>query len=140
MTNYLEAVRQASRIPGLRTHLLGGDYVPDLDATFGATTLQALGLCRVDVAVVSVPAVKDAACYHALADSAALKSCALAVADRSILLLDHTKLGRTGPYRMFDVGRFDAVVTDSDADPAEVAAMRAGGADVVVVPTPPPAR
>lgn len=137
VTNYLEAVRRASRFPSLRPHLLGGDYVPDLDATFGPTTLEALGRCRVDVAVVGVPAVEDGRCYHALADSAALKTCALEVADRSILVVDHTKLGHTGPYLMFDVGRFDTVVTDDAADPTEVAAMRARGADVIVVPCQP---
>lgn len=136
VTNYLEALRHASRYPSLRPHLLGGDYVTDLDATFGPATVTAVERWRVDVSVVSVPAVKDGQCYHTLRDSAALKCRALEVADRSLLLLDHTKLRRTGPHLMFDVGRFEVLV-DDEADPEEVAAMRGLGADVTLVPAPP---
>jgi DeoR/GlpR family transcriptional regulator of sugar metabolism len=55
-------------------------------------------------------------------------------ARRSIPLLDHTKTPRTGPHLVAEIGGFDAVVIDDAADPAEVAAMRATGARVVLVP------
>lgn len=82
----------------------------------------------------SVPAVRHGRCYHSLDTSAALKKAALAAADRSILLLDHTKTPRTGPHLICDVERFAAVVVDDEADPAEVRAMRATGTQVVLVP------
>jgi DeoR/GlpR family transcriptional regulator of sugar metabolism len=134
ITNYLEVVRRAVAHPLLRVHLLGGDYSPDLDATFGPHTVEALSRRSVDLAVFSAPALHDARCYHPLEASAALKRAALDAARRSILLLDHTKTPRTGPHLVSGIGRFDAVVIDDAADPAEVAAMRATGARVVLVP------
>jgi DeoR/GlpR family transcriptional regulator of sugar metabolism len=140
VTNYLEAVRRAAPYPLLGVHLLGGEYSPDLDATFGTTTVDAIGRWRVDVAVFSAPAVREGRCYHALEQSAAVKRAALDAARRRILLLDHTKAPRTGPHLICEGGRFDAVVIDDAADPAEVAALRATGTHVVLVPAPAPQR
>lgn len=134
VSNYLEVMRRIASYPMLDAHLLGGDYAPDLDATFGPVTVEAIARRRVDVAVFSVPAVRHGRCYHSLEASAALKKAALAAADRSILLLDHTKTPRTGPHLICDVERFAAVVVDDEADPAEVRAMRETGTQVVLVP------
>lgn len=136
VTNYLEVVRRAAPHPQLRVHLLGGDYSPDLDATFGDATVAALRSRPLDLAVFSAPAARDGRCYHALEPSATLKRAALDAAGRSILLLDHTKTPRTGPHLISELGRFDAVVIDDAADPAQVAAMRAAGTQVVLVPSP----
>jgi DeoR/GlpR family transcriptional regulator of sugar metabolism len=134
VSNYLEVMRRSAAYPTIDAHLLGGDYAPDLDATFGPVTVEAIARSRVDVTVFSVPAVRQGRCYHSLERSAALKQAALAAADRSILLLDHTKTPRTGPHLICDIGRFDAVVVDDEADPAEIRAMRAAGTHVELVP------
>jgi DeoR/GlpR family transcriptional regulator of sugar metabolism len=135
VSNYLEVLRLTAACPMLNAHLLGGEYVPELDATFGSATLDAISGWDIDVAVLSAPAVQQGRCYHALQASAALKQAALDVSARSILLLDHTKMPRTAPHVMCDVARFSAVVTDDETDPREIAAMRASGAQVVLAPT-----
>jgi DeoR/GlpR family transcriptional regulator of sugar metabolism len=134
VTNYLEVVRRAAEHPQLGVHLLGGDYSPDLDATFGPAAVEAVRRRTVDVAVLSVPAVAQGRCYHPLEPSAALKRAALETARRRILLIDHTKTPRTGPHLVCDTGRFDAVVVDGGVDPAEADAMRATGTTVVLAP------
>ncbi len=136
VTNYLETVRQGSSHPMLRLHLLGGDYVPDLGATFGAACVEAIDHWHFDVAVFSAPAELGARCYHPLSGSVAIKQAALRRADDSVLLLDHTKLGHTGPHHICDVADLGTVVLDEGADPAEVALMRQQGATVRLVPLP----
>jgi DeoR/GlpR family transcriptional regulator of sugar metabolism len=134
LTNYLQVVREVDGAAShVQVHLLGGEYVPHLDATFGPAALEAVRHQQVDVAVLSSPAVRAGTCFHALESSAALKTAALDVAGRSVLLLDHTKVGRGASHEMCSVARFTHVVVDDAADPAEVAAMRATGADVRVV-------
>ncbi|WP_461021518.1 DeoR/GlpR family DNA-binding transcription regulator [Thalassiella azotivora] len=136
LTNYLQVVREVDGAPRVQVHLLGGDYDPHLDATFGPAALEAVRRQRVDVALLSSPAVRQGTCYHALEPSAELKLAALDVADRSVLLLDHTKLGRGASHEVCSVDRFSHVVVDDAADPTEVAAARATGADVRVVHAP----
>ena len=136
VTNYLEAVREGAGHPMLRLHLLGGDYVSDLGATFGSACVEAIDRWHFDVAVFSAPAESGARCYHPLPGSVAIKQAALRRADDSVLLLDHTKLGHTGPHHICDVVDTGTVVLDEGADPAEVALMRAQRATVRLVPLP----
>jgi DeoR/GlpR family transcriptional regulator of sugar metabolism len=136
VTNYLEAVRHGSAHPMLRMHLLGGDYVSDLNATFGAECVEGIGRWHFDVAVFSVPAACGARCYHPLLDSVAIKRAALDRAERSVLLLDHTKLGHTGPHHVCDVSEAGTVVLDDETEPAAVEQMRRYGANVLLAPVP----
>jgi DeoR/GlpR family transcriptional regulator of sugar metabolism len=133
VTNYLEVARAAGDYAALSSHLLGGDYVPDLDATFGEGCVEAVGHWHVDLAVLSVPAVRSGHCYHSLPASAAVKRAMLKVADRRMLLLDRTKLDRTAPHLLCGVGEFDVVVVDDLADADELAAFHAVGVEVVTV-------
>lgn len=133
VTNYLQVLREVAAAPHVRVQLLGGAYEPHLDATFGPDAVEALRRTQVDVTVVSSPAVHRGVCYHALEPSAELKQAALEVADRSVVLLDHSKLGRTAPYTFGPVPTGTHVVVDDSAAPAEVDALRAAGADVRVV-------
>lgn len=137
VTNFLEVARQAASYPSLATHLLGGSYVPDLDATFGEDSVVAAGHWRPDVAVLSVPAVRSGNCYHSLSASAALKRAMLKAADRKVLLLDHTKLPRTAPHHLCGVGDFDVVVVDDRVDAEELDGIRALDVDIVLAPSTP---
>jgi DeoR/GlpR family transcriptional regulator of sugar metabolism len=55
-----------------------------------------------------------------------------------IFCLDHTKFGRLSTFFLSDFSPVDAVVTDSGAPEALVAAIRARGVEVVVAPVPLP--
>ncbi|WP_137122548.1 DeoR/GlpR family DNA-binding transcription regulator [Segeticoccus rhizosphaerae] len=139
VTNYLEAVHRGAGHPMLRMHLLGGDYVPDLGATFGSACVEGIHRWHFDVAVFSAPAESEARCYHPLLGSVAIKQAALRRAADSVLLLDHTKLGHTGPHHICDVSEAGTVVLDAEADPREVELMRRQGATVQLVPIAEPA-
>jgi len=132
VTNYLDVVRLASAGNTMRVHLLGGDYVPDLDATFGTACVEAVARWHVDVFVFSVPAIENGRCFHPLPDSVAVKKAMMCAADRRVLLLDHTKMPRTASHLLCDVSAVDVVVVDSAVDEQQLAMLRATGVTVLV--------
>lgn len=134
VTNYLDVVRLAAGTDTLRVHLLGGDYLPDLDATFGGVCVEAVARWHVDVFAFSVPAIENGRCFHPLPDSVAVKSAMMRAADRRVLLLDHTKMPRTAPHLLCDVSSVDAVVIDSAVDDRQLDMLRATGVTVLVAP------
>jgi DeoR/GlpR family transcriptional regulator of sugar metabolism len=56
----------------------------------------------------------------------------LASARRRLLLLDHTKFGRSCAFAYGDVSSYDLVITDSETPDTEIKAMRDLGVPVVV--------
>ncbi|MDN5803183.1 MAG: DeoR/GlpR family DNA-binding transcription regulator [Microlunatus sp.] len=135
ITNYLQAARVCADL-GATVHLLGGELIAELDASFGATTVAAVASWHADAALMGNPAVKDGRLYHPLPTSVALKRAMLAHAGRGVLFVDHTKLGRTALTNWASGDDFDDIVVDSDADPDELAALRRYSCEVHVVEVP----
>lgn len=134
VTNYLRVARSLGGYDNVAVHLLGGRYVPELDAVFGPPTVDAIRGWHADVAVFSNPAVSGGRLYHMLDDSARVKRAMIASASTRILLLDYTKLGRTAPHVVADANEIDIVVVDEHADATQLAALTDAGARVVVAP------
>jgi DeoR/GlpR family transcriptional regulator of sugar metabolism len=63
VTNSLLVLRAAADLPSLQPHLLGGSYDRDLQATFGTACTDSIARWRADVAMVSVPALRDGHCF-----------------------------------------------------------------------------
>lgn len=135
ITNYVRAAQTLAHT-GAVVHLLGGELVPELEATFGPVTVEAVDTWRVDVVLMGNPAVTRGRLYHPRPESVALKRAMLAAAERSVLLIDHSKLGRRALANWASVAEFSDVVVDSAADPEELAVLRQAGPDVLVVDVP----
>lgn len=54
-------------------------------------------------------------------------------AQRSLLLVDHTKFGKTATHAYSDIARYDRVVTDRGVPTEELAELRRRGVTVDVV-------
>ncbi|MTD56264.1 DeoR/GlpR family DNA-binding transcription regulator [Amycolatopsis pithecellobii] len=122
ITNSLEVARILADADGIEVHLLGGRYT-DFDSCVGPDTLSALGRMRADVGFVSATAVAVGRLYHPDREYAELKTAALRVCDRNVLVVDHSKFGRTATYAYGDVSDYDLVITDEEAPGDELAAM-----------------
>jgi DeoR/GlpR family transcriptional regulator of sugar metabolism len=134
VTNSLRVARILGAGVRIDVVLIGGRYHAEFDSCIGQDVLSALERTRADVGFVSVTAVAGGRLYHPVQDYAELKKAALRVADRNVLVVDHSKFGRTATYPHGDIGAYDLVITD-DATPAEeIDAMRALGTRVDVVP------
>ncbi len=119
-----------------RIHLidLGGLYLPDHHACVGPQTIAALQRIRADVAVIGCDGVSaEAGVTTPNQLVAEVDEAMLAHAGRGIVVVDSTKIGRVGFSRIAPISAVDVLITDTDADPEEIDAVRAAGVEVVLV-------
>lgn len=122
ITNSLQAARILGDTRGIEVFLLGGRYT-EFDSCIGPDTIAALGRMRADVAFASTTAVACGRLYHPDREYAELKTTALRVADASVLMVDHSKFGKTATHVYGDVSDYDLVITDDETPADELAAM-----------------
>jgi len=91
---------------------LGGNYDPQLNSILGASALQQLSEFTVTKAFVSGFGLNDKVLTTNHERQSELIKRVLACAEKRYLLIDRSKYGRTGLYRLSARGAFDAIVTD----------------------------
>ena len=91
---------------------LGGNYDPQLNSILGAAALEQLSRYNITKAFVSAFGLDDKTATTNHEHQAEMLRHVLAVADSKYLLVDRTKLGRKGLYRISARGGFDATLTD----------------------------
>ncbi len=136
LTVLTHAVPNAAKLitlPSVSLHLLGGRVRGITAAAVGQSTVDALGSVQVDVAFLATNA---ASASHGLstpdAEEAAVKR-ALAAAARSVVaVFDSSKLTVEHVFSFASYDDLDVVVTDTDARPEDVEALRAHGVEVVL--------
>jgi DeoR family fructose operon transcriptional repressor len=113
---------------------LGGTYQADTRSFTGPATEAGVASLSVDVAVLSATAVDASGLLCSKALDASIKQRLAEVAQRTILLVDHRKLGARAPIRFGRLDLVDVVVTDSGATAEQRELLGSGGARVVVAP------
>ncbi|MCU1443565.1 MAG: DeoR/GlpR transcriptional regulator [Cryobacterium sp.] len=113
---------------------VGGTYQPDTRAFAGPPTRTGFESLLVDVAVLSATAVNTSGFLCANALDAEIKRAMASIAERVILLVDHTKLDARARIRIGSLELVDVVITDAGATVSQVERLRSAGVDVVVAP------
>jgi len=133
VTNAVPIAARLAGSPSINLHLLPGRVRSTTHAAVGEDTVEALARLRADVAFVGTNGISG---DHGLSTpdhtEAAAKRAMVTSAHRVVALVDSSKLGRELTVRFAELADVDVVVTDSGADPEELAALRAGGVEVVV--------
>ncbi|AXB46877.1 DeoR/GlpR family DNA-binding transcription regulator [Amycolatopsis albispora] len=124
VTNSMSAIKIFGPAEGIELIVVGGRYNAEFESCIGPDALAALDRTRADLGFVSVTAVAGGRLYHPVQDYAELKRAALAMANRNVLVADHSKFGKTATYAHGDVSAYDLVITDGGTPSDEVAAMR----------------
>lgn len=132
ITNFLPVINALANEPGVDLIALGGNYYPAYEAFLGLRTSEAIRSLRANLLFMSTTAVTNGQCYHQSQETVAIKRALLKSADKSILLLDHTKFGQTGLYQMASLADFDLVIVDSDTPETEIALLHAQGINLLV--------
>lgn len=91
---------------------LGGNYDPQLNSILGISALEQLARYNVTKAFVSGFGLDDKTATTNHEHQAEILRKVLDAADKRYLLIDHTKLGRKGLYRIAARGGFDAIISD----------------------------
>ena len=113
ITNSIPVMGLFRRFPSQWTMIsLGGDYDPQLNALLGLLATEQLSRFNITKAFVSVFGLDDKAVTTNHERQIDMLKKVLAASDRRFLILDHTKFGRKGIYRIAARGSFDAIFSD----------------------------
>jgi DeoR family fructose operon transcriptional repressor len=136
ITAITHAIPVAARLadqPNVDLHLLPGRVRATTQAAVGVDTVAALARVRAEVAFVGTNGISV---DHGLStpdhEEAATKAAIVASAQRVVVLADATKIGVERTMRFADLADVDVLVTDTGADPVQVAALREAGITVVI--------
>jgi len=91
---------------------VGGTYSQIFDAYLGVVTENALHTLRADLLFLSTSAVRGLTGYHQDQQVIRTNRAMMEAADRRVMLVDHTKFGKSALNRFADLTEFDAVMTD----------------------------
>lgn len=111
ITNSLCVITDCSRVEGISVLDLGGSYDPVCNAFLGIVTEQAISRLRVDVALLSAGAIRGSYAYFHNPEVARFKLACLAAAERSLLMADHTKFGKSALHLFSHLNVFDEVIS-----------------------------
>ena len=134
VTNSLAVVEETSEWDNPHVVSLGGLYLPEYAAFVGPQTVGALQHLRGDVAVLGcdgLTAEGGMTIAHQLI--AEVGTTMAEHARRIIAVTDSRKIGRLGFAPFLPISAVQTLITDRDADAAELEAIRARGVEVVVV-------
>jgi DeoR/GlpR family transcriptional regulator of sugar metabolism len=132
ITNFLAVVKLLAGEPGIDLFTLGGAYFPAYDAFLGMHTREAVRALHADLLIMSSTAVTGGYTYNQGQETVAIERAMFDASEHRVLLLDHTKFGKKGMYQLLAVASFDLVLVDSATAQADIASLRAGGANVAV--------
>lgn len=124
ITNFPRVVNLMAAQDEVDVLVLGGTYSRSVDAHVGLACIDALKSVHADVHFCSTAGITPDRAYSPDPDFVLLMRSMMAVSDRSVLVLDHTKIGRTAVHTIGPVTVFDDIVTDRGADPELIGAMR----------------
>ncbi|MET7903221.1 DeoR/GlpR family DNA-binding transcription regulator [Streptomyces sp. NPDC005336] len=137
ISNYLAVVNALAGEAGIELIALGGAYYPAYDAFLGLQTREAIRPLRADVLFMSTTAISDGSCFHKSQDTIMIKRALMEAAERRVLLLDHTKLGKRALRQLAPLTAFDIVIVDAAIGPEDLAELRGWGVPVEVAPPTP---
>ncbi len=127
VTNFLEALNLLADERGLHLMALGGDYDRLHDSFLGVPCVEAIEALRVDLCFVSTSSVVGGFAYHQEQRIVAVKRAMLKAANRSVLMIDHSKLGRTALHRLAPLTAFDLVLVDDRTPPDALRSLKESG-------------
>lgn len=134
ITNCLAVIKELSGVRNIRLIALGGEYLPRYDAFTGVVCEQAIQSLRANVLFTSSSAVSDGVAFHQEQEIVKVKRAMIASADKRILLVDHTKIGKIALHRLAPLSEFDKVLIDTGIDPGQLNKLRQSQIPVELVP------
>ncbi|CAN5848345.1 DeoR/GlpR family DNA-binding transcription regulator [soil metagenome] len=133
-TNFAMVLNELNEVKGIDLVSLGGEYLPALAAFSGEVCLASLAAVRSDVLFVSTSAVSRCVALHQDERIMRGKRAMMDSADFRVLLVDHTKFGKTAFYKLAPLQDFDLVVVDSNIEEDHLDELRGCSVPVEIAP------
>jgi DeoR family fructose operon transcriptional repressor len=132
ITHSVPVLQHMLHLPAARVIGLGGELLADSQALVGALTVQALGGLSADIVFLGVAAVNERGIYVATDLERPTKQALLDVAQRVVVLADHSKFSVSAPVRLAPLDRVDVLVTDAPLAAGTAEAFERAGVAVHV--------
>ncbi|MFZ0325265.1 MAG: DeoR/GlpR family DNA-binding transcription regulator [Actinomycetes bacterium] len=133
VTNSLPVAGELSRSGRIDVIVLGGTLRSPELSMIGPRAVEGIRSYRAGLAFLGVPALDGEHGFTADGDAEAATDAAfIAMARRTVVLADHTKLGRVSTTHVVPLSSIDTVVTDDGAAAGALADLRESGTRVVV--------
>lgn len=116
-----------------RLIVLGGEYSETHDSYLGMMCNEMIDTLRADILIASTSAMTAGEVFHQEPDIVLIKRAMMRSATKRVLLMDHSKLGRTALHSIAPTKDFDLIVVDQSADPEFLSAVRDSGGRVETV-------
>lgn len=124
VTNYRLITEELRAAEDIRLIGVGGEYSRTHDSWIGLSALEMVSSFSVDLTLVSTSAMTGAMTYHQEQEMVALKRAMCEAGSVSVLMMDHSKVGRSALHRLEPVDSFDHVVLTGPVDEDVLAEMR----------------
>lgn len=136
--------RQRTGAASIRLIGCGGQYIPETDSFLGASTAEQLRQLSADVTFVSTTSVRATggqgsgatsgmALFHPDAEAAETKRALLDIARVNVLVVDSTKFGAPGLFKVADLSEFAHIIIDDALGDDDRAVLENAGATVHVL-------
>ena len=133
ITNGVPIAARLAGMTNIELHLLPGRVRSTTQAAVGESTVEALRTIRTDVAFLGANGLTlDHGFSTPDASEAAAKRAMVRSAQRAVVLMDSSKIGREHTVRFAELDDVDVVVTDSGVAPRDLADLHARDLEVVV--------
>ncbi|MFD1798140.1 DeoR/GlpR transcriptional regulator [Paracoccus aurantiacus] len=113
ITNNAAVIDRLKDAPRVTLIALGGVYNAKFSGFFGVVTEQTLARLRADLAFISTPAIAGVQAFHMDDAVVGSKRAMMASSGRNVLLVNHSRFGRTALHVLADLAEFDAIITDA---------------------------
>ena len=138
ITHSLPVVNRLLDQPVVTVIALGGDLHRASRALVGSATVEMAQRYRVRTFYMGAAAVDERGVYASADVERLVKLELMDIADRIVLLIDHTKFSARAPVFLCDWGRLSAVVTDRQPPTAIAERLQADGIEFVLPSDPSP--
>lgn len=133
VTNSLSVAAELSRTSEIRVIVIGGMLRSPEMSMIGPRAVESIRAHRAQTAFLGVPAIDSHHGFTADGDAeAATDGAFIAMARRTVVLADHTKLGRVSSTHVVPLPMIHTIVTDDGVSDRCVSELRDAGTQVVV--------
>lgn len=133
ITNSLPIVEALEEAPHVDVICTGGHLIPTFRAFFGLACEASLSALRADIVFLSTSAVRGHAVQHQSQEVVRAKRAMMQMAERRVLVVDHTKFGRTALNNFARMDEFDHIIVDDGLSAETAAALREQGLSLEIV-------
>lgn len=131
VTNAVTLALRLAPLPLVTVLLVGGRLRQRTLANVDDFAVRMLRDLRVDVAFMATNGISERGCSTPDAAEAAVKRAMVEAADRTVLVVDHSKFGQEHFVRFADLTELDVVVTDSGVEESDLLPLELANIEVV---------